>query len=71
MGLRFHLRTFALFILDTGIQVLWQTVKTQMKYRIVHFIWICTVCFDESNLLDFIEFDRYPYNLGLDRSSMR
>ena len=33
------------FILDTGKQVLWQTVKSQMKCRIrQHFIRGCSVC---------------------------
>ena len=36
---------------ETPKRVLWQTVKTQMKCRIMwHFIRVCTVCSDKINL---------------------
>ena len=42
---------FTLFTLDTCKQVLWQTVKTQMKCSIrQHFIRACTVSLDKNNL---------------------
>ena len=42
----------AFFILDIGKQVLWQTVKTQMKCCIrQHFIRVCTVCYKDKNNL--------------------
>ena len=41
-----------LFILDTSKQVLWQTVKSQMKCRLrQHFIRVCTVFADKNILL--------------------
>ena len=37
--------TLSIFILDTGKQVLLQTVNTKMKFCIrQHFISVCTVC---------------------------
>ena len=40
-----------LFILDTSKQVLWQRVKTKMKYHVRrNFIWVCTVSQDKNNL---------------------
>ena len=45
------IQCLTLFILDTGKQVLFQTVKTQMKCCIMrHFIRVCTVCQDKNNL---------------------
>ena len=40
----------ALFILDTGIkQILWQTVKLQVKCQIKqHFMRVLTVCYDKN-----------------------
>ena len=39
-----------LFILETRKQVLWQTVKTQMKCHIRwHFIRVSTICLDKYN----------------------
>ena len=37
----FQYNRLALCILETSKQVLWQTVKTQMKCRIIR---VCTVC---------------------------
>ena len=40
-----------LFIIATPKCVLWQTVKTQMKCRIMrHFIRVCTVCEEKIDL---------------------
>ena len=48
-----HLRkpfNVTLFIIDTCKQILWQTVKTQLKSRIMrHFIRVCTVCRIDKN----------------------
>ena len=47
---------YYLFILDTGKQVIWQKVKTQMKCRINrHFIRVCNLCQDETEIHHFIE----------------
>ena len=46
---------------ETPKRVLWQTVKTQMKCRIMrHFIWVCTVCLDKLNI------QRKKYNNSLE-----
>ena len=43
--------SFFLFVLDTGKQVLWQTVKTHLRFSIrQRFISVCTVCLDKTNL---------------------
>ena len=45
MLLKIFKHNLSLFILDTNKQVLWQTVKTQMKcHKMWHFIRVCTVC---------------------------